>query len=598
MKNAVSLPAALVLFTLGACAKASYSTGAASSSPAPDMSMSAPTPDRRIGLKPGWFDAGEAGWNMSLLSNTRPSPDFINMSTPEASTLWNSDLAFTGNYAIQGNFSGYQVWDISNPQHVTLHTKYICPGSQSDVSVFRNLLFESSEATTGRTDCGLGGVADSISPLRARGIRVYDISDIAHPRRLTTVQTCRGSHTHTVVTDPNDNANVYVYISGSAPVRPAEELAGCSDLDPAKDPNSERFRIEVIQVPLAHPEQAHVVSKPAILADLPAMDAHGESPNAARTPATSGPIQCHDITVYPAIGLAGGACRGYGVLLDIRDAAHPKRVSAVSDPNFAAWHSATFNNDGTKILFTDEWGGGTSPRCRSTDKMEWGADAIFALQNNTMTFQSYYKMPAPQTSTENCVAHNGSMIPIPGRDVMVQGWYQGGISVFEFTDAKHPREIAYYDRGPMDANKLLVSGSWSAYWYNGHIVSSEITRGLDIYELAPSAFISQNELDAAKSVRLDELNVQDQPRYTWPNTFALARAYVDQLVRDNGLPRDRTSAIAQSLDRAEKMAGSERGAALNGLATQLDGDASGSASGSASSAKVRMLAATVRNLAR
>jgi hypothetical protein len=594
-----------------ACTTTSSSTSTYSGAPTPiNMSTTAPSPDPRVGLKAGWFDAGTAAWNLALISNTPPSSAFINKSTPGDRSLVNSDLAFTGHYAIQGNYSGYQVWDISNPSKVTLHSAYVCPGSQSDVSVFRNLAFVSGEATSGRVDCGLQGVPDSVSTDRLRGIRIFEISDMAHPKYLANVQTCRGSHTHTVVTDPNDNANVYVYVSGSAPIRSARELPGCSDAAPDQDPNSELFRIEVIQVPLAHPEQAHVVSKPAILGELTAVTRHAETAAdqaeaAARAAARGGrggaparppggPVQCHDITVYPAIGLAGGACGGYGLLIDIRDPAHPKRVGAAADSNFSFWHSATFNNDGTKVLFSDEWGGGSQPRCRVTDKMEWGADAIFTLDaDRKMTFKNYYKMPAAQTSNENCVAHNGSLIPIPGRDVMVQAWYQGGISVFDWTDAAHPKEIAYYDRGPMDSTKLVDAGSWSAYWYNGVIVSSEISRGLDIYELRPSGLISQNEIDAAKSVHFDFLNVQDQPKLVWPASFALARAYVDQLERSNGLAGGRISAIRAALSGAEKASGTPRREALAQLATQLDGDVRGSSD----AAKVRLLSAAVTALA-
>jgi hypothetical protein len=306
-----------------------------------------------------------------------------------------------------------------------------------------------------------------------------------------------------------------------------------------------------------------------------------------------GPSQCHDITVYPAIGLAGGACGGYGLLLDIHDVANPRRIGAVADSNFSYWHSATFNNDGTKLLFTDEWGGGGQPKCRATDKPEWGADAIFTLVRDTMRFQSYYKMSAPQTPFENCVAHNGSLIPIPGRDIMVQGWYQGGISVFDWTDPAHPKEIAYFDRGPMDSTKLVGAGSWSAYWYNGYIYSSEIARGLDVLELQPSAFVSQNEIDAAKLVHLDYFNTQDQPKIVWPVSFVVARAYLDQLARSNGLAPDKLSAARNALARAEPLSGPARRAALTQLAAQLNGDSQGAAD----QAKVRTLAAAVTDLA-
>jgi hypothetical protein len=630
-----------------------------------DMSTTAPNPDPRVGLRAGWMNAQEAAWNVRLVSTTPPSPDFINRSNPGDFNLINSDISFVGNYVIQGNFSGVQVWDISNPKRPRLHKAFVCPGSQSDVSVYRKLLFVSGEALNGRTDCGTQGVPDTVSHDRLRGIRIFDITDIANPRRITDVQTCRGSHTHTVVTSPADTANVYIYVSGSAPVRSPNELAGCSGAPLDSNPSSALFRIEVIQVPLAAPERAHIVSSPRIFQDLAAPARHGEAPEdiaaaqrladsargaggfvatingrdailgrgfitplldsivktrggtgaptAADTAALraglqeivnrrveanrrrppTGPTQCHDITVYPAIGRAGGACGGYGLLLDITDVANPKRIGAVADSNFSFWHSATFNNDGTKILFTDEWGGGLQPRCRRTDKYEWGADAIFTVANDAMTFRGYYKMAAPQTPNENCVAHNGTLIPIPGRDIMAQGWYQGGISVFDFTDPAHPKEIAFFDRGPMDSTKLLGAGSWSAYWYNGYIVSSEIARGLDIFELQPSGFLSQNEIDAAKLVHFDYLNAQDQQKLVWPASFVVARAYLDQLARGNGLAPDRVAAARTALASAEKANGAERRAALTQLATQLNGDARGAAD----QAKVRTLAAAVMDLA-
>ena len=647
------------------CAIVVLSVAACTPSPR-HLSTATPRPDPRVGLRAGWMDAEEAAWNLQLVSTTPPSPNFINRSTPGDFNYINSDLSFTGPYVIQGNFAGVQVWDISNPKSPRLHRAFVCPGSQSDVSVYRKLLFVSGEALNGRTDCGTQGVPDTVSHDRLRGIRIFDITDIANPRPITDVQTCRGSHTHTVVTSPSDTANVYIYVSGSAPVRSPHELAGCSSAPPDSNPNSALFRIEVIQVPLAHPEQARIVSSPRIFQDLVAPPQHGEAPEdiaaaakaaaearakggftaklngveiifgpifvrtqldsivkarggtGAPTAADSatlrsstqvivdrivnpptrgggpppGPTQCHDITVYPAIGLAGGACGGYGLLLDIRDVANPKRIAAVADSNFSYWHSATFNNDGTKILFTDEWGGGLQPRCRVTDKPEWGANAIFTRSGSTMAFRSYYKLPAPQTANENCVAHNGTLIPIPGRDVMVQAWYQGGISMFDWTDPAHPREIGYFDRGPMDSTKLVGAGSWSAYWYNGYIVSSEISRGLDIFELQPSAFLSQNEIEAAKLIHFDYLNAQDQQQLVWPATFVVARAYVDQLARDNGLSRERCGAIMSMLRRAEQLQGDARRGVLQQLTTDLQGDAPGAAD----QAKVRMLAGVVTDL--
>ena len=582
------------------------------------MSTSPPSPDPRLNLRAGWFDAGEASWNLRLVSHTKPSANFLNPTTPGDPRLWNSDIAMTGPYVFQGNWSGYQVWDISNPAKVTLRSEYVCPGSQSDVTVYRNLLFVSSEATNARVDCGMQGVTDTVSKERARGIRIFDIADIGHPKLLTTVQTCRGSHTNTLVTDPNDNANVYVYVSGRAGIRSPNELAGCSSAPLEQDPNSAEFRIEVIQVPLAHPEQAKIVSSPRIFQNLTAPARHGETaadsiaaaaarkrftdsllaagkplpPPFQRQPA-SGPTQCHDITAYPAIGLAGGACGGYGLLLDIKNPANPIRIAAAADSNMSFWHSATFNNNGSKILFSDEWGGGTQPRCRSTDKPEWGADAIYTLVNGVMTFKSYYKLPVAQKSVENCVAHNGTLIPIPGRDIMTQGWYQGGVSVFDWTDPAHPKEIAFFDRGPMDSTKMITGGYWSTYWYNGYIIGSEIDRGLDIFELRPSAFISQNEIDAAKLVHFDYLNAQDQPKMVWPPSFVVARAYLDQLARGNSISRERLTAITNELSRDEKLSGTARHDALMQLTSQLESEARASND----PARVTMLADELKEIA-
>ena len=642
---------AIGLVSLAACA----SSGGGSTSTV------APNRDPRVGLRAGLMDAAEAAWNLRVVSKTPPSEKFVGVT--------NSDLSFSGNYAIQGNYNGFQVWDISNPAQPTLKIGYLCPASQSDVSVYKNLLFVSGEGQGGRLDCGTQGVRDTVSHDRLRGIRIFDISDITNPKYIGNVQTCRGSHTHTVVEDPNDKENVYIYVSGSAGVRSPNELPGCSKLAPDKDPNSALFRIEVIKVPLANPETAAIVSSPRIFNDLTEAPTHGDAPEDIATAARAvdlaraagaftamengrevvvrqgliqslldstvkarqgtgaptgadsaalrgaiqgiidamfgntaqgsssgprpGPTQCHDITVYPAIGLAGGACGGYGLLLDIRDAANPKRIGAVSDSNFSYWHSATFNNDGTKMLFSDEWGGGGGPKCRATDKAEWGADAIFTLVDNRMVFQSYYKMLAPQTSNENCVAHNGSLIPIPGRDIMVQAWYQGGISVFDWTDPAHPKEIAFHDRGPVDSTKMASGGSWSAYWYNGVVVSSEISRGLDIFELTPSAFVSQNEIDAAKLVHLDYFNTQDQPKMVWPASFVVARAYLDQLARSNGLAPVRVSALRNDLARAETLSGQARRDALTQLGTQLNTEAAAAAD----QGKVKLLATAVMDLA-
>jgi hypothetical protein len=625
-----------------------------------------PLRDARVGLRAGWWDAAQAAWNMRLVATSRPPAEFI-PAEPGDFDYMNSDVAFKGNYLIQGNFQGFSVWDITDPFHPRLVHAERCPEQQNDVSVYKNLLFLSGESGNGRVDCGTQGVSEHASPLRFRGVRVIDISDLTHPRILANVQTCRGSHTHTLVIDPKDTTVVYIYVSGQAGVRPAEELAGCSSALPEQDTASARFRIDIIRVPLAHPEQAAIVSRPRIFEALVDPASHGASPadlavaqreadsaratgafvvtfqgspvvapppfvnemldsmvksrggTGAPTGADStalrdaiqgivdamfkapmgpggvrhGPDQCHDITVYPEMGVAGGACAGYGLLLDIRDPAHPVRVAAASDSNFAYWHSATFNNDATKVIFTDEWGGGVAPRCRATDKPEWGADAIFTIADKrALTFRGYYKMPAQQTSAENCVAHNGNLIPVPGRDIMIQGWYQGGVSLFDFTDPAHATEIAYFDRGPMDSTKMEMAGSWSAYWYNGYIYSTEISRGLDVLELRPSAQLTQNEIDAAKLVKLAYQNVQDQQRLTWPATFVVARAYLDQLERSKGLATDRIGAARSILARAERGSRAARQSMLRTLATDLERDGTRAADG----AKVRALAAVVRGI--
>jgi hypothetical protein len=552
------------------------------------------TNDPRVGLKAGWMDAGEAISNLTLVSHTNRPDGFVNPQNPGDFSFVNADLAFDKNMVIQGGFNGVQFWDVSNPASPKLRSSIKCAGGQGDVSVYHNLLFMSVEETRGRLDCSAEGVKDTVSAERFRGVRIFDISNLDAPKQVADVQTCRGSHTHTLVVDPADKANVYIYVSGTSVVRSPNELKGCSALPPEKDPNTSLFRIDIIKVPLAAPQNAKVVNSPRVFAENGKINGlwnggtHGEG-----TQSTNETNQCHDITVYSAIGLAAGACSGNGILLDIRKPAQPKRVAEVSDPNFAYWHSATFNNDGTTLLFTDEWGGGVAPRCRATDKLTWGADAIYKLSKNKLTPTGYFKMPAPQTDKENCVAHNGSLIPVPGRDIMVQAWYQGGMSVFEFTNAAKPTEIAFFDRGPLDSTKLVLSGYWSAYWYNGHIYGSEIARGLDILDLKPSDMLTQNEIDAAKLVTFDIDNPQNQQKFVWPASFSVSRAYVDQLTRDNGLTGGRLTAISKELDRAESLAGGQRASALTALASSIDGDAKASSDG----ARVKALAASVRKLA-
>ena len=565
--------------------------------PLPPGMTGSTTNDPRVGLKPGLYDAGEVAMGMRhvafmekasafrLASNDPDSEavqktlDILNVNKAKVSkalqpvfaqlAFADSDFAFQGTHLFQGNFYGFNIYDIANPEKIALTTTVVCPGGQGDLSVYGKLLFMSVEMPNGRLDCGTqafppmpppepGHEKDkrtpAANPERFRGVRIFDISDIRDPKQVAAVQTCRGSHTHTLVVDPNDKDNVYLYVSGTSFVRPAAELAGCSDEKPEKDPNTSLFRIDVIKVPLAAPEQARVVASPRVFVDprtgaLNGLNNGGSHDKGKEKAADTN--QCHDITVYSAIGLAAGACSGNGILLDIKDPVHPRRVDAVNDPNYAYWHSATFSNDGSKVVFTDEWGGGIQPRCRPTDPSKWGADAIFHLSDDKLSLASYYKMPAAQTNQENCVAHNGSLVPVPGRDIEVQAWYQGGVSVMDFTDAAHPYEIAYFDRGPIDGKQLILGGEWSAYWYNGYIYGSEIARGLDVFQLLPSKFLTQNEIDAANLVHWNELNVQSQQKIDWPSQLVVARAYVDQLSRAQALPAKRIGELNQAITRAQ-----------------------------------------------
>ena len=467
----------------------------------------------------------------------------------------NTDLAFKGEQLFLGNFHGFTVYDIEDPRRARLLASVVCPGGQGDVSVHGNLLIMSVEQTRGRLDCGTQGVGERVSPERFRGIRIFDIADPRRPRQVAAVQTCRGSHTHTLVSDPDEPQHLYVYGSGTSIVRPGEELEGCSGRKPDEDPNTSLFSIDVIRIPLDAPERAQIVSRPRIFGDektgeIAALWKGGDhGPGSQKTAVTN---QCHDITVYPALGLAAGACSGNGLLLDISDPVKPVRLDAVADPNFAYWHSATFNNDGTKVIFTDEWGGGTRPRCRESDSPLWGANAIFDIVDRRLRFGGYYKLPAPQTAQENCVAHNGSIIPVPGRDLMVQAWYQGGVSVFDFTDSARPFEIAFFDRGPIDPKRLITAGYWSTYWYNGHIYGAEIARGLDVFRLTPSEHLTEHEIAAAAAVRMPAFNAQQQPRIEWPAVPVVALAYLDQLQRDDALSADRLRALRDLVDRVDR----------------------------------------------
>ncbi len=610
---------AAVLFTIGTAIAAGQAQQPAPpaqppTAPAPPQQRPDPVPpadlprpsttDPRANLKAGFKDAAVAAWNMELTANLPKPEGFFNPAAPagpvsppplapgatapprtppnpNALSFTNSDLAFSGNHVVVGNYHGFNTYNIERANKPRLIASVVCPGGQGDVSIWGNLLFMSVEQTRGRVDCGLQGVVAPVSNERFRGVRIFDITDLKNPKQVAAVQTCRGSHTHTLVPDPRDKGHIFLYASGTGGVRSGEELAGCSGGDPKENANTSLFSIDVIEVPLATPEKSRIVNQPRIfmgdngnIAGLWPGGDHG--PSTQRTSTTN---QCHDITVYAEIGLAAGACSGNGILMDISDARNPKRLDFVADKGFAYWHSATFNNDGTKVVFTDEWGGGGRPRCRAVDPLTWGADAIYDIVDKKLVFKGYYKMPAAQTEQENCVAHNGSLIPVPGRDIMVQSWYQGGVSVFDFTDSASAKEIAYFDRGPINGEAMVSGGYWSSYWYNGNIYGAEIARGIDVFRLKPSEHLSQNEIDAAMQFRLQEFNSQNQPKVVWPASSAVAKAYLDQLNRSKSISADRARAVLTGLSKVDSLrTGKERNAAdaltaLDAVAAQVEGDA-------------------------
>ncbi len=523
--------------------------------------------DKRVGLAAGFRDAEQAAMNVELVASlARPNgffdpenpsnlppikmPDADDIDSTDRSeedggdaktewgerwpllSFWNTDMAFSKDLLVAGNYHGFNIYKLDSEGIPNLASSIVCPGGQGDVSIVGDLLIMSVEQTRGRIDCGLQGVSDDISDERFRGLRIFDISDITLPKQVGLVQTCRGSHTHSVVSA--DDERIVVYNSGTAGVRDEEELAGCIGDIPGDD-RTALFRIDVIEIPVDKPEDARITSSPAVFADdegrlsgLWRGGDHGEG-----TQRTSITDQCHDITVFPALNLAAGACSGNGILLDISDPTQPVRIDEVSDPGFAYWHSATFNNDGTKVLFTDEWGGGTQPRCRASDPKTWGANAFYEVKDGKLSFESYYKIDAPQSDQENCVAHNGSVVPVPGRDIFVQAWYQGGMSVIDFTDTANPTEIAYFDRGPMHEERMVVGGYWSTYWYNGMIYGTEILRGVDVIDLQASEFLSANEIAAAKLADMgDTFNPQQQFTVSWPAEPVVALAYLDQFERE------------------------------------------------------------------
>jgi hypothetical protein len=556
--------------------------------------------DPRVGLEPGFADAGVAAEGLDLIGRfAKEDGTFFDPANVGSFAFANSDLAFTGDHVIMGNFAGFQIFDVSDPANPTLRTEVYCPGGQHDPTVIGDLLFISVESAAARVDCGDEGAGplSEPNPDRFRGIRIFDISDLDDPKQVGMVQTCRGSHTHRLVEDLDDPSRVYIYNNGTAGVRSGLELEGCQDDaltdEPFFDEASSRWKIEIIEVPVAAPAEARIVKDWRLFRDEDTGALNGLN-NTLPCGAPGSPITnlegcdedqihpaggqrysplpntntCHDITVYPEVGLAAGACQGNGILIDISDPAEPVRLDAVADPNFSYWHSANFNNDGTSVMFTDEWGGGTGARCRATDQLSWGANALFRIvdgpDGKQLEFTSYYKMPAVQTDTENCVAHQANIVPVPGRDILVQAWYQGGISMLDWTDPANPYEIGYFDRGPIDEAALVLGGHWSGYWYNGSIYGSEIARGLDVLDMTPTAHLTANEIAAANTVRLDEHNAMSMRRITWEPSFPLSKAYLDQMVRDGVINSEVARFTAEAIQRAENMAGrgQNRAAAL------------------------------------
>ena len=437
---------------------------------------------------------------------------------PNPISYANTDLAFSGDRIVMGNFHGFNVFNRQEDGAIEHAVSVVCPGGQGDVSIRGDLVFYSVEQNRARLDCGTGGVEGKTSSERFLGIRIFDISDLQAPRQVAAVQTCRGSHTHTLVPDPSDDNIVYIYVQGSQNPRPGSELEGCSAGEPADNPDTALYSIDVIKVALDAPETAAVVNQPHIFADketgaINGLWGGGKLEEGAQKTAVTN--HCHDITVFPAHNLAAGACSGNGILLDISDPENPARISEISNPNMAYWHAAIFNNDATKVMFTDEWGGGVGAHCRPEDPQDWGGNVVADITDEGLVGRGLFKIPGVQSDTENCVAHNGSLIPVPGRDVMVQAWYSGGISVIDFTDSDNPFEIAYYDRGPISTEENYLGGYWAAYWHNGRIYATDIVRGLDIFKLEPSDYLSTGEIAAAESVTFLEANSQTQELFTW-----------------------------------------------------------------------------------
>ncbi|MFE9682091.1 LVIVD repeat-containing protein [Streptomyces sp. NPDC002701] len=406
----------------------------------------------------------------------------------------NSDLAFQGRYAFAGNYDGFRIFDISNPKAPKTVSQVLCPGSQNDITVSGDLLFLSTDSSRSDNSCS-STTQPATEKSSWEGMKIFDISDKRNPKYVAAVETACGSHTHTLVPE---RKNVYVYVSSYSP------SATFPDCQPPHD------GISIIKVPRKAPQKAAIVNFPVL---FPGEGADGGgNPGGPTNPGVSKTTGCHDITVLPSEDLAAGACMGDGILFSIKDPENPKIIDQVQDNvNFAFWHSASFNQKANKVVFTDELGGGGAATCNETVGPNRGADGIYDIvgkgDKRKLVFRSYFKIPRHQADTENCVAHNGSLIPVKGKDIMVQAWYQGGVSVWDFTNSSKPKEIAYFERGPLSTTTLATGGSWSAYYYNGYIYSNDIAKGFDVLK------IDDRRTDPAKWNRQSELNVQTQPDY-------------------------------------------------------------------------------------
>lgn len=543
------------------------------------LSVAAHAQDPRSTLTPGLTDAGTASRGLVHVANLPKPSWFVDPSNPGSFSFVSTDMAFKGNIAFVGNFNGFLAYNIANPDQPVLLSTVLCPGGPADLSIFGNLLFISVEETRARVSCS----GDPTTGERFQGVRVFDITDATAPRYVAAVQTCRGSHRNTVVPDPADPANIYIYSVGTTVVRPASTLDGCNN-EPANGDNPSRWSIDVIKVPLASPQSAAIVSRPRVFAvpsgaidglqNAPQTPLHPSGTPWGPTPETDA---CADIVAFPAIGLAAGACEGNGILLDISNPVNPVRIDAVADPNVAYFDRAVFSNDGTKVVFTDLWGGGTSARCRSTDDLSWAASAIYDIVGRTLVFRSYWKMPAAQSNTENCAPAGLGIVPIPGRDVFAQGWFQGGHSLVDFTDSAHPKEIAFFDRGPISGTQLVLGGLWATYFYNGRTFGSEIARGVDVFRYTPTADLSANEIAAAEAVRLDFMSPQLQTTTVHAPSFAVVRSLLDQAVRTGSVSAKQLDKALKFIDRAEQFSrGPQRNAVrpqLTNAAKELDGPA-------------------------